>query len=108
MPAERIEQLTTQIDELNQRLTRLGRTPCHAAAGASGYWSGQCRRPADHDGDDPRRLGTGASFAALCGVSPVEYSSGLRASRRRYAAREVFNLVKKVSSVPRHRGVRDT
>lgn len=92
---------------------------------------------------------TEASFAALCGVSPIEYSSGRRSSRRlnqggdrqahaalhrivftrlrfdprtqayyerrtqegktrreiirclkRYAAREVFNLVRTVSSVP--------
>lgn len=92
---------------------------------------------------------TEASFAALCGVSPIEYSSGRRNSRRlnqggdrqanaalhrivftglrhdprtqayyerrtregktrreitrclkRYAAREVFNLVKTVSSDP--------
>ncbi|MFI1030194.1 transposase [Streptomyces sp. NPDC020951] len=33
-------------------------------------------------GDKPERLNTEASFAALCGVSPVEYSSGRRASRR--------------------------
>ncbi|MER6274548.1 IS110 family transposase [Streptomyces sp900105755] len=100
-------------------------------------------------GDNPERLNTEASFAALCGVSPVEYSSGRRRTRRlnyggdrqanaalhrivftrlrhdprtqayyerrtqegktrreiirclkRYAAREVFKLVRTVSSVP--------
>ncbi|MFF7597882.1 transposase [Streptomyces mirabilis] len=100
-------------------------------------------------GDNPERLDSEASFAALCGVSPVEYSSGLRSSRRlnhggdrqanaaphrivftrlrfdprtqayyerrtregktrreiirclkRYAAREVFNLVRTASSGP--------
>ncbi|MER5753777.1 IS110 family transposase [Streptomyces sp. NPDC002088] len=100
-------------------------------------------------GDNPERLKTEASFAALCGVSPIEYSSGRRTSRRlnrggdcqanaalhrivftrlrfdphtqayyerrtqegktrrestrclkRYAAPEVFNLVRTVSSVP--------
>ncbi|MFC9960062.1 transposase [Streptomyces nigra] len=100
-------------------------------------------------GDNPERLNTEASFAALCGVSPIEYSSGRRRTRRlthggdrqanaalhrivftrlrhdprtqayygrrtqegktrreiircleRYAAREVFNLVRAVSSVP--------
>lgn len=30
----------------------------------------------------PERLSTEASFAALCGVSPIEYSSGGRSSRR--------------------------
>jgi transposase len=33
-------------------------------------------------GDNPERLSTEASFAALCGVSAVEYSSGRRSSRR--------------------------
>ncbi|MFE8971800.1 transposase [Streptomyces albogriseolus] len=100
-------------------------------------------------GDNPERLNTEASFAALCGVSPVEYSSGRRRTRRlnhggdrqanaalhrivftwlrhdprsqayyerrtqggktrreiirclkRYAAREVFNLVRPASRTP--------
>ncbi|GHI02801.1 transposase [Streptomyces cellostaticus] len=100
-------------------------------------------------GDNPERLSTEASFAALCGVSPLEYSSGGRSSRRlnhggdrqanaalhrivftrlrvdprtqayyerrtqegktrreiirclkRYAAREVFNLVRTASTDP--------
>ncbi|MFD5586842.1 transposase, partial [Streptomyces sp. NPDC127063] len=34
-------------------------------------------------GDNPERLSTEASFAALCGVSPIEYSSGRRRTRRR-------------------------
>ncbi|MFF5016643.1 transposase [Streptomyces sp. NPDC001165] len=33
-------------------------------------------------GDNPQRLGSEASFAALCGVSPVERSSGSRQYRR--------------------------
>ncbi|MGD3112289.1 transposase [Streptomyces sp. YGL11-2] len=33
-------------------------------------------------GDTPERLGGEASFAALCGVSPVERSSGTRQYRR--------------------------
>lgn len=33
-------------------------------------------------GDNPERLGSEASFAALCGVSPVERSSGIRQYRR--------------------------
>ncbi|MFI6932378.1 MULTISPECIES: transposase [Streptomyces] len=41
-------------------------------------------------GDNPERLGSEASFAALCGVSPVEKSSGKSTtpsaqSRRRQA-----------------------
>ncbi|MFE7542107.1 transposase [Streptomyces platensis] len=34
-------------------------------------------------GDNPERLHSAASFAALCGVSPVERSSGRRNYRRR-------------------------
>nr|WP_267888540.1 transposase [Streptomyces sp. MMG1121] len=30
--------------------------------------------------DNPERLTTEASFAALCGVSPIEYSTGRRTS----------------------------
>ncbi|GHD78241.1 hypothetical protein GCM10010317_097260 [Streptomyces mirabilis] len=104
-------------------------------------------------GDNPERLGSEASFAALRGVSPVERSSGSRQYRRlnhggdrqanatlhrivqtrlrvdprtqdyyerrikegktrreivrclkRYAAREVFHLIRPTSSHPRHRG----
>ncbi|MDX3240279.1 transposase [Streptomyces sp. ME18-1-4] len=33
-------------------------------------------------GDNPDRLNTEASLAALCGVSPIEYSSGRRSTRR--------------------------
>ncbi|MCX2926951.1 transposase [Streptomyces sp. NEAU-W12] len=33
-------------------------------------------------GDNPERLNTEASFAALCGVSPVECSWGRRSTRR--------------------------
>jgi hypothetical protein len=114
-------------------------------------------------GDHSERLNTEASFAALCGVSPIEYSSGRRTSRRlsrggdrqanaalhrivftrlrfdprtqayydrrthaycdrrtqegksrreiirclkRYAAREVFNLVRPVSGTPSLQGRR--
>ncbi|MFG3387109.1 transposase [Streptomyces rochei] len=33
-------------------------------------------------GGNPERLNTEASFAALCGVGPIEYSSGRRRTRR--------------------------
>jgi transposase len=50
-------------------LTRIGIGPDNAAALIAA-------------GDNPDRLGSEASFAALCGVSPLEASSG-RTSRRR-------------------------
>ncbi|WP_244174943.1 IS110 family transposase [Streptomyces misionensis] len=33
-------------------------------------------------GDNPERLNSEAAFAALCGVSPIEYSSSRRSTRR--------------------------
>ncbi|WP_326617417.1 IS110 family transposase [Streptomyces decoyicus] len=49
-------------------------------------------------GDNPERLRSETSFAALCGVSPVERSLGGRQYRRlnRGAAREVFHLVRAI------------
>jgi transposase len=149
MLAERIEQLTGQIDELNQRLTRLVERHAPQLLIPVGIGPDSAVTLLITMGDNPERLNTEASFAALCGVSPIEYSSGRRTSRRlnhggdrqanaaphrivftrlrhdlrtqayyerrtqegktrreiirclkRYAAREVFNLVKTVSSIP--------
>ena len=45
------------------------------AAGARGRL--RDRRPTvDHRGDNPDRIGSEASFAALCGVAPIPASSG--------------------------------
>ncbi|MFC5239244.1 transposase [Streptomyces atrovirens] len=33
-------------------------------------------------GDNPERLNSEASFTALCGVRPIEHSSGRRSTRR--------------------------
>ncbi|WP_412125930.1 transposase [Streptomyces platensis] len=57
-------------------------TPRPAAARLGGHRPGHGRRPADHDGGNPERLGGEASFAALCGVSPVERSSGRQRHHR--------------------------
>jgi transposase len=74
--ARRILELTTEIDDLDQRiahavnlhiprlLTRPGVGPDCAAALLIAA------------GDNPERLGSEASYAALCGVSPVQASSG--------------------------------
>ena len=74
--ATRIQRLTSEVDELNRRLTavigahtprlleRVGIGPDNAAALLITA------------GDNPDRLDTEASFAALCGASPVEASSG--------------------------------
>jgi transposase len=147
--AERIEQLTRQIDELNQRLTELVERHAPQLLVPVGIGPDSAVTILITMGDNPERLSTEASFAALCGVSPIEYSSGRQSSRRlnhggdrqanaalhrivftrlrhdprtqayyerrtqegktrreiirclkRYAAREVFNLVRTVSTDP--------
>nr|WP_307058482.1 IS110 family transposase [Streptomyces achromogenes] len=149
MLAERIEQLTGQINELNQRLTQLVEHHAPQLLERVGIGPDSAVTLLITMGDNPERLNTEASFAALCGASPVEYSSGRRSSRRlnyggdrqanaalhrivftrlrhdprtqayyerrtqegktrreiirclkRYAAREVFNLVRTVSRTP--------
>ncbi|MEU7302793.1 transposase [Streptomyces sp. NPDC007206] len=149
MLAERIEQLTGQVNELNQRLTRLVERHAPQLLVPVGIGPDSAVTLLITMGDNPERLNTEASFAALCGVSPIEYSSGRRSTRRlnyggdrqanaalhrivftrlrhdprtqayferrtqegktrreiirclkRYAAREVFNLVRTISSVP--------
>ncbi|MGW7074206.1 transposase [Streptomyces sp. NPDC054866] len=149
MLAQRIEHLTGQIDDLNQRLTRLVEGHAPQLLAPVGVGPDSAVTLLMTMGDNPERVQTEASFAALCGVSPVEYSSGRRSSRRLnhggdrkanaalhrivftrlrhdprtqayyerrtregktrreiirclkgYAAREVFNLVKTVSSDP--------
>lgn len=149
MLAERIEQLTAQIDELNQRLTRIVEHHAPQLLVPVGIGPDSAVTLLITMGDNPERLNTEASFAALCGVSPIEYSSGRRSTRRlnrggdrranaalhrivftrlrhdprtqayyerrthegktrreiirclkRYAAREVFNLVRTASSDP--------
>ncbi|MDX3240366.1 transposase [Streptomyces sp. ME18-1-4] len=149
MLAERIEQLTGQINELNQRLTQLVEHHAPQLLERVGIGPDSAVTLLITVGDNPERLNTEASFAALCGASPVEYSSGRRSTRRlnyggdrqanaalhrivftrlrhdprnqayyerrtqegktrreiirclkRYAAREVFNLVRPVSRAP--------
>jgi transposase len=80
--ARRIAELTGEIDELNTRiaaavsacapqlLQRYGVGPDTAAALLLAA------------GDNPQRLTSEASFAALCGVSPIEASSGKTHRRR--------------------------
>ncbi|MEU0176512.1 transposase [Streptomyces massasporeus] len=82
MVAERIEQLTAQIDELNQRLTRLVEHYAPQLLEQVGIGPDSAVTLLITMGDTPERLNTEASFAALCGVSPIEYSSGRRRTRR--------------------------
>ncbi|MEU9406624.1 IS110 family transposase [Streptomyces sp. NPDC048281] len=80
--AERIEQLDVQARELQQRLSELieGHYPKLIDAVGVGPHSAAALLVAM--GDNAGRLRGEASFAALCGASPVEYSSGGRCHRR--------------------------
>ncbi|MGY4937698.1 IS110 family RNA-guided transposase [Streptomyces nigrescens] len=80
--AQRIEQLTGQILDLEHRLARL--VKCHLPLLLSpvGIGPDSAVTLLITMGDNPERLGGEASFAALCGVSPVEHSSGSRHYRR--------------------------
>ncbi|MFJ7045364.1 IS110 family transposase [Streptomyces sp. NPDC101112] len=82
MLAERVEQLTGQIDELNQRLTRLVERHAPQLLEPVGIGPDSAVTLLITVGDNPERLNTEASFAALCGVSPIEYSSGRRRTHR--------------------------
>nr|WSZ13594.1 IS110 family transposase [Streptomyces canus] len=148
--AHRIGQLSEQIRDVEARLARL--VKCHAPQLLDVVGTGPDTAVAllITVGDNPERLNSEASFAALCGVSPVERSSGRRQFRRlnrggdrqanaalhrivftrlrvdprtqdyyerrikegktrreivrclkRYAAREVFHLVKQLQPAPR-------
>ncbi|MER6558230.1 IS110 family transposase [Streptomyces sp. NPDC001027] len=82
MLAERVEQLTGQTDELNQRLTRLVVRHAPQLLERVGIGPDSAVTLLITMGDNPDRLNTEASFAALCGVSPIEYSSGRRSTHR--------------------------
>ncbi|MFD8202789.1 transposase [Streptomyces sp. NPDC059701] len=82
MLAERIEQLTGQINELNRRLTRLVERHAPQLLAPVGMCSDSAVALPMAMGDNPERLSTEASFAALCGVSPIACSSGWRGTRQ--------------------------
>ncbi|MET7356320.1 transposase [Streptomyces mirabilis] len=92
--AHRIGQLSEQIRDVDARLARL--VDCHAPQLLEVVGIGPDTAVAllITVGGNPERLDNEASFAALCGVSPVERSL-------RYAAREVFHLVKQQQPGPR-------
>ena len=80
--AHRIQQLTDEIDRLNDRITAA--ITAHTPKLLDRYGVGPDTAAAllVAAGDNPDRLHNEASFAALCGVSPVEASSGKTQRRR--------------------------
>jgi transposase len=80
--AHRIQQLTDEIDRLNDRITAA--ITAHTPKLLDRYGVGPDTAAAllVAAGDNPDRLHSEASFAALCGVSPIEASSGKTQRRR--------------------------
>ncbi|GAA1622517.1 IS110 family transposase [Actinoplanes couchii] len=80
--ARRIQALSTEIDDLNKQLTTV----------IAAHWPHLLQQPGIGPdsaatllitaGDNPERLHNESSFAALCGTSPVEASSGKSRRRR--------------------------
>ncbi|MER5945692.1 transposase [Streptomyces sp. NPDC001904] len=76
--AERIEQLYEQARVLEQRLSELIGKHHPRLLDAVGVGSHSAAVLLTALGDNSERMRGEASFAALCGASPVEYSSGSR------------------------------
>jgi transposase len=72
----RIVELTGEIDDLNQQLARAVNRHTAKLLARPGVGPDCAAALLITAGDNPERLGSEASYAALCGASPVEVSSG--------------------------------
>ncbi|WP_432190335.1 transposase [Streptomyces sp. Tue6028] len=80
--ARRIQQLTAEVKELTRRVTKAVRHRQPQLLDLIGVGPDSAAALLIAAGDNPERLASEASFAALCGVSPVEQSSGKSRRRR--------------------------
>jgi transposase len=80
--ARRILELTGEIDDLNQQLTRAVNQHTAKLLARPGVGPDCAAALLITAGDNPERLGSEASYAALCGASPVQVSSGKTARLR--------------------------
>jgi transposase len=80
--ARRIINLTEEIDDLQRRIGDLIAAHRPAMLQRQGVGPDTAAALLIAAGDNPRRLTSEASFAALCGASPVEASSGKTQRRR--------------------------
>ncbi|WP_407285433.1 transposase [Streptomyces sp. BP-8] len=80
--AHRIQQLTDQIQDLERRLALLAERHASQLLTVVGIGPDTAVTLLITVGDNPEPLHSEASFAALCGVSPIERSSGARQYRR--------------------------
>jgi transposase len=80
--AHRILCLTQEIDDLNAKITAAVTAHTPQLLECNGVGPDIAVTLLITAGDNPERLGSEAGFAALCGVSPVEASSGKTQRRR--------------------------
>ena len=80
--AQRILRLTDEIRELEQQITTAVTNHTPQLLTRSGIGPDNAAAVLIAAGDNPDRLRSEASFAALCGVSPLEASSGKTRRRR--------------------------
>ncbi|MEH0449654.1 IS110 family transposase [Streptomyces sp. B21-102] len=80
--ARRIQQLTAEAKELARRTTKAIRCWHPQLLDVIGVGPDSAAALLIAAGDNPERLANEASFAALCGASPVEQSSGKTQRRR--------------------------
>ena len=74
--ARRYEALSEEIAELEAHLERLVAQAAPELLSLPGIGTDNAATLLIVAGDDPQRLGSEASFASLCGVAPIEASSG--------------------------------
>jgi transposase len=74
--ARRYEALSEEIAELETHLDRLVAQAAPELASLPGIGTDNAATLLVVAGDNPKRLGSEASFASLCGVAPIEASSG--------------------------------
>ncbi|WYB39857.1 transposase [Streptomyces sp. GD-15H] len=80
--ARRIQHLTEEIGDLNQRIAEAVKASSPGLLDVRGVGPDSAAALLIAAGDNPERLTGEASFAALCGTSPVEASSGKTQRRR--------------------------
>ena len=80
--ARRCQQLDTEIDELDTHLDTLTAETAPTLCAINGVGPHNAATLLVAAGDNPHRLGSAASFAALCGTSPVDASSGRQRRHR--------------------------
>src|SRR5215204_6512286 len=74
--ARRYQQLSEEIAELDEQLDRLVADAAPELTALAGIGTDHAATLLIVAGDNPERLKSEASFASLCGVSPIEASSG--------------------------------